>query len=366
MTVYIHNPVISQFGKLDETVLSLSVKTAKKALEGFDREQIDFLVFSSFAPEVYTQEYHIPPKLLSALQMKDVFAIRSETASSSGASAFQLAVNLIQSGRYKTGLVVATEVMSKLGREESNLLLGSVLSPRQIQLCMFMAQGGAMITNRYLYEYNYPKEDLFYIAEKLHNNGFNNPYAHIKKKISFTDYQKAPLFYSPLGLYDISPLSDGSAALILSGTIPSDVSVKGMGHGTNNFWNESLEVSFPASVSAFQKAYAEARVSPQDIQAAELHDAFTMFEVIGAEDAGLVPRGKGLEFVKNKLTHPDGQIPINASGGLKTRGHPIAASGLAQIVELSQFLKTKNLSLGLTHSIGGLATNNFATIIERK
>ncbi|MCB1160708.1 MAG: thiolase family protein, partial [Leptospiraceae bacterium] len=104
--IYIHNPVLSKFGRLEETVLSLAYKTASEALQGFDRDRIDFLVFASFAPESYTSEFHLAAKLASSLRLDHIFAIRAETASSSGASAFQLAVSLIDSGRFKTGLVV--------------------------------------------------------------------------------------------------------------------------------------------------------------------------------------------------------------------------------------------------------------------
>jgi acetyl-CoA acetyltransferase len=221
-----------------------------------------------------------------------------------------------------------------------------------------------MITNLYLHRYGYNPEDLFYISKKLHYNGSKNPKAHIQKIITEEDYKNSPKFASPLGLYDISPLSDGSASLILSSEIKSEIAIKGMGHGLGSFQDLSMEPSFPASLSAFQKAFTEANVSPKDIGATELHDAFTTFELIGAEDSGLIPRGKALSFVKEGRTDIKGDLPINPSGGLKSRGHPIGASGLAQVVELSKFMMNENKRLGLVHSIGGLATNNFASILE--
>ncbi|HNC00793.1 MAG TPA: thiolase family protein, partial [Leptospiraceae bacterium] len=160
-------------------------------------------------------------------------------------------------------------------------------------------------------------------------------------------------------------LSDGSASLILSTEIKSDIRIRGIGHGLSGFKTMELTTSFPASLAAFSKAYSMAKIKPEDIKIAELHDAFTTFEVIGAEDAGLFPKGHALNKVKEGVSSINGDLPINPSGGLKSRGHPIGASGLAQIAELIRFMRIQNKSLGLAHSIGGLATNNFATILER-
>ncbi|MCB1142092.1 MAG: thiolase family protein [Leptospiraceae bacterium] len=362
--VYIHNPSITKFGKLNAGVMDIALQTGRSVLENFDSDQIDLFILSTFAPEVYTHEFHLAAKIASQLNLKQVFCTRSETASSSGASAVHLAYYLLQSGQFKNALVLGAESMSQLSREVNNLTLGSVLSEAQIKFSMSMAQGAAMIANLYLHNYQYDKSDLFYIAEKLHENGSKNKYAHLQKPITREDYEKAPVFSYPLNLYDISPISDGGAGLILSTEKRSGLRILGTGHGHTDFHNLNMEPSFHSSRTAFEKAYKSSNIKSHQIEIAELHDAFTIFEVIGGEDAGLFPRGKGLEFVKSGETHPNGSIPINVSGGLKTRGHPIGASGIAQIVEISGLMKRKNKSLGLTHSIGGLATNNFATIIE--
>lgn len=365
--VFVCSTSLSKFGKTSLSVLELSAQTARECLKDFDIKKLDLLVFATFAAERYTQELHLAAKLADTLQLpKNCFCLRVETASSSGASAFHTAVRLLQSGMYSNALVVATEVMSRLPREENNLLLGKVLSSTQQNFQMSMAQGAALITQRYLYEFGYSKDDLFWIAEKLHFNGSFNPKAHFQKKISKEDYDKAPIFAYPLGLYDISPISDGSAAVLLSTQQSSNFFVSGLGSGISTFQIIDAPLSFEASTLAFQKAYQEAKISPKEIQVAELHDAFTTFELIGAEDAGFFPRGTALRKLKEGVTSLSGSLPINPSGGLKSRGHPIAASGLAQIVELLHFMQKKEFRFGLTHSIGGLATNNFVTILEQK
>lgn len=355
---------MSVFGKYSGSQLDLSYSTAKQSVHEFQSHKIQFIIYASFSPDSYNKEYHLSAKIAAKLGLKDVYSIRMETASSSGAAAFQLGVNLILSGRYEHGLVIATELMSRLNREESNLLLGSVLSDSQRKLGMSMAQGGAMIARKYLNDYGYKDGDLFAIAKKLHDNGLNNPKAHIKKNLTLEMYEKQPMIASPLGLFDISPLSDGSASLILSKD-PSAISVRGMGSGLSPFLT-SAEPSFLANRIAFAKAYEEAGIGPNDVHFAELHDAFTPFELVGAEDAGFFKRGEALFQVKAGLTHPKGKLPINASGGLKSRGHPVGASGLAQIVELCQFFSEwPEKRLAVAQSIGGLATNNFVSILER-
>ncbi|MBE7411238.1 MAG: thiolase family protein [Leptospiraceae bacterium] len=364
--VYLHSPVLSQFGKTNKSYLELSVDVAKKSIQNFDKERIEFLIFSAFAPERYTQEFNLPAKIGDALGLESIFCIRSETASSSGASAIHLAKILLDSGKFKTGLVIGTEVMSRLNREENNILLGSVLSQKQISLSMSMAQGAALITNRYLNDFGYSKNDLFPISKKLHDNGLKNPISHIKKNLSFDEYIQSPVFSSPLCLYDISPLSDGSCSIVVSSEVKSEFSIIGTGHGTGSFQSVDFGYSFTASKDAFRKAYNEGNISPSEVDVAELHDAFTTFELIGAEDAGIFPKGEALKNVIGGVTHPNGKIPINPSGGLKTRGHPVGASGLAQIAEIIEFMKNApNAEIGLTHSIGGLATNNFATLIKK-
>lgn len=366
--VFIHSPSLSKFGKFKGSILELAIQTAKESLNDFQNQypntSIDFLIFTSFCPEVYTKEFHLPTRIQESLGLKDAFCFRTETASSSGCSAFHLGVRLIQSGKFETGLIIASEIMSNLSREENNILLASVLSEKQRKLGMSMAQGGALVATRYLYEYGYNKNDLWFLSKKLHDNGLKNPIAHIQKNLNYEDYLNAPMFCSPLGLYDISPLSDGCASLILSNK-ESRVRVLGLGHGTAPMDHSIHNLSFPASIHAYKEAYKESNLEPKDIQVAELHDAFTIFEIIGAEDGGLLPKGKGLLYVREGKTHIEGDLPINPSGGLKSRGHPIGASGLAQICEFFRFWKIRpDCRIGLTHSIGGLATNNFVTILE--
>ncbi len=368
-SAYVLDSHLSKFGKTDSDYQSLSYETANHLLKRNPGFKPEFLIFAAMAPECYTGEIFLPAKIKEDLGLPSLFAIRSETASSSGASALHLGRFLILSGKFKRGLVVATEVMSRLPREENNLLLASVLSDGQKSLAMSMAQGGALTATRYLKEYGYTRKELFRLSKKLHDNGLENPIAHIQKNLSEDEYFSSPMFSSPLCLYDISPLSDGSCAILLESDPAKlqngkrKVSILGTGHGLGQVNGTPGGLSFSASKEAFRQAYLESGKKPEDIQVAELHDAFTIFEIIAAEDSGIFPSGQALAKVAEGITDKLGKLPINPSGGLKTRGHPVGVSGLAQISELFQYLQSKDVRTALSLSIGGLGVNNFATIL---
>ncbi|TGJ99598.1 thiolase family protein [Leptospira semungkisensis] len=369
---YVLDSHLSKFGKTDFDYQSLSYETANHLLKRNPEFHPEFLVFSSMAPERYTGEIFLPAKIKEDLGLPSLFAIRSETASSSGASALHLARFLILSGKFQRGMVLATEVMSKLPREENNLLLGSVLSSQQRSLAMSMAQGGALTATRYLKDFGYTRKDLFRLSKKLHDNGLENPIAHIQKNLNEEEYFSSPMFSSPFCLYDISPLSDGACGLLLESDSSrlkkgnKKVFISGTGFGLGQVNGTPGGLSFPASKMAFQQAYQESGKTAKDIQVAELHDAFTIFEIIAAEDSGLFEQGKSLAAVAEGITDKRGRLPINPSGGLKTRGHPVGVSGLAQVAELSNYLQSNSANTALSLSIGGLGVNNFATILEAK
>lgn len=368
-SVFLLDSHLSKFGRTDSDYQSLSYETANHLLKRNPGFKPEFLIFASMAPERYTGEIFLPAKIKEDLGLTSLFAVRSETASSSGASALHLARFLLLSGKFARGLVIATEVMSRLPREENNLLLGSVLSERQKAFAMSMAQGGALSATRYLKDYGYTRKELFHLSKKLHDNGRENPIAHIQKNLSEEEYFSSPMFSSPLCLYDISPLSDGSCAILLEtdkSRLPKDrrkISVLGTGHGLGQVNGVPGALSFFASREAFSGAYKESGKNPKDIQVAELHDAFTIFEIVASEDAGLFPEGKALGAVSEGITDKSGRLPINPSGGLKTRGHPVGVSGLAQIAELFHYLQKSDKHTALSLSIGGLGVNNFATIL---
>ena len=209
------------------------------------------------------------------------------------------------------------------------------------------------------------------VALKNHLNGSRNPLAQFQQAITREAYLASKLVATPLRLYDCSPITDGAAAVVLTSE-KTDVRLSGIGQGTGPLSLRERDnfTSFLATRIATARAYQMAETSPQGVDFAEVHDAFTPFEIITTEDLGFFPPGKGGEAAIEGKTAFDGPLPINPSGGLKARGHPVGASGLAQIVEVVKRLRGQSPSKrqfkrGLTQSTGGLATNNFVTILER-
>jgi hypothetical protein len=236
----------------------------------------------------------------------------------------------------------------------------------------------ALVAQRYRREYRLSLqklgEILAYVAVKNHHNGSLNPNAQFRKEISPEDYFKSPMVSYPLRLYDCAPITDGASAVVLTSE-PTKVKVSGIGHATDTsaVRHRASLTSFNSTKEAALKAYAMAQVNPPDIQFAEVHDAFTLFEIIGTEDLGFFRPGEGWKPLENGATRLRGSLPINPSGGLKSRGHPVGASGLAQMVEIAWQLRgeagqerqLEKAEVGLAQSIGGLGNNNIVTILER-
>jgi acetyl-CoA acetyltransferase len=274
-------------------------------------------------------------------------------------------------------LVIGGEKMTHLSTAENTRILAEVIDAQERQCGATMPALAAMVTEIYRRQHHLSKSRLerilSHIAIKNHSNGSHNPFAQFQRAISQDEYLASKPIATPLRLYDCAPISDGAAAVVLT-VKRTDVVVSGLGQGTAPVSLRARPVlaSFPATQIAARAAYEMARLAPHDIDFAEVHDAFTSFEMISAEDLGFFSAGKCGEAVERGVTSLEGELPINPSGGLKARGHPAGASGTAQIVEAVKILRgTAPFKLkheprrALAHSIGGFATNNFVTILER-
>jgi hypothetical protein len=231
-----------------------------------------------------------------------------------------------------------------------------------------------MITEKYRQRFRLTHsalEDMLCgVALKNHFNGSRNTLAQFQRAITRKVYLASKFIATPLRLYDCSPITDGAAAVVLTSE-KTDVRLSGIGQGTGpvSLRERGVFTSFPATRIAAARAYQMAETSPEGIDFAEVHDAFTPFEIISSEDLGFFSPGKGGYAVLEGKTALEGPLPINPSGGLKARGHPVGASGLAQIVEATKRLRgqtqsKRQVKRGLTQSTGGLGTNNFVTILE--
>jgi acetyl-CoA C-acetyltransferase len=226
---------------------------------------------------------------------------------------------------------------------------------------IFPAQN-AIVAQLHMNKYNTPKEALHRIALKNHENGYLNPKARFYgKKITMEDIEKSPIVSSPFNLYDCSISVNGGAAIIISHD-KTDIEVRGSGMATDNiapFEREDM-TTWQGTVLAGKQAFEQANIKPEDIKVAELHDAFSIVELIAYEDLGFCKKGEGSKFILEGHSTLSGKLPVNPSGGLKARGHPISPTGAAQVVEIVNQLRgkcdkrqVKNPTWGLTHNIGG-------------
>ncbi|HEC81451.1 MAG TPA: thiolase domain-containing protein, partial [Thermoplasmatales archaeon] len=237
----------------------------------------------------------------------------------------------------------------------------------------------AMIAKRHMYEYGTTREQIAQVAVKNHENGLLNPDAQFQRKITLDNVLNAPPVAEPLTMLDCSPISDGAAALILCPLEKARdytdkiVRIKGSGQASDSLALHGREdlCTFMSTVKAAEMAYKQAKIKPEDVDVAEVHDCFTIAEILAIEDLGFVKKGKGGKAVEEGLTTLDGDLPVNTSGGLKAKGHPVGATGVAQVVEIVKQLRgeaekrqVKDANIGLTHNVGGSGASCVVHILE--
>ena len=230
-----------------------------------------------------------------------------------------------------------------------------------------------------MYEYGTTREQLAMVALKNHKNGAKNPHAQFPFEITIGQVLNSTLVADPLRLLDCSPITDGAAAVIVCPAemakeyTDKPIKIIGVGHATDTIALHGRNdiTTLKATVEAGKRAYTMAGIKPEDIDLAEVHDCFTIAEICAMEDLGFAKKGEGGKAVEEGLTEIDGKIPINPSGGLKSKGHPVGATGIAQVVEVVTQLRgkagerqVKDAKIGLTHNLGGSGGSVVVNILE--
>jgi acetyl-CoA C-acetyltransferase len=377
---------MTRFGILDDTLIQLVEEASFKAMsESQTLEQpFDHLVVGSQNPDEFVNKGHLSTLLADRLGIVPAGATRVETGPSSGGSAFETAFTMIASGHSDLVLVVGVEKMSEVDRGTASKILAKMMSyENETRYGATPTALGAMVARRYMHDYNLTRDELSLLPVKAHRNGAKNPLAHFQKEVTVEKVSNARIVADPLTLFDLCPTSDGAAAVVLaSDRIVSDlgipdqaVRVLGVGHGTDyHAVQHRLSLtSFGATVAAAKRALSMAKVELKDIDVCELHDAFSILELVNMEDIGLSEPGQAIEMVKEGMTEVDGEIPVNTTGGLKARGHPTGGTGVAQIHDIylqlmqraPKGLQVDSPAIGLTQNIGGFGNNMVVTIMQR-
>jgi acetyl-CoA C-acetyltransferase len=348
------------------------VQATDKASKGLD-SHFDALYVGCQNPEEFAGMGNISTRLASEIGHAPRPAIRIENSSGTGSAVLMQAFMAVRSGTYESVLVVAGEKMTDVSTAKATKVLAEVLGENERHHGLTMTALGSMAARRYMHEYSLSRKDLALVPLKNHKNGALNPYAHFQKAVSLEKILSSKMVADPLRVFDCAPISDGAAAVILS-SHGGDVEIRGVGAGTESIGVEDREslTSLKATVEAGRMAYSMSGLGPWDIDVAELHDAFSILELINSEDLELFKRGESWKALKSGDTQIGGSLPINTSGGLKARGHPVGATGLAQVCEIFWQLtddagkrQVDGAKVGLTQNIGGFGCNNVVTILSR-
>lgn len=376
---------MTKFGVLEESIVELAQTAAFEAMENASTTEstFDHLVVGVQNPDEFVGQGHLSTLLADNLGIVPAGATRVESGPSSGSSAFESAFAMVAAGMADLVLVVGVEKMSQVDRNTASTILAKMLSyENEIRYGATPAALAALMTRRYMHDYGLTRDELSLIPVKAHRNGAKNPLAHFQKEVSIEKVSNSRMVADPLRLYDCSATSDGAASLVIAsdkavrshGLSDSAIQVLGVGHGTDYLavQHRTSLTSMNATRVAAQKAFTMAGITSNEVDVCEIHDAFSILELINMEDIGFVEKGQAINAVKEGTTEISGEMPINPSGGLKARGHPTGGTGVAQIRDVVQQLRgqapkglqVENPKIGLTHNIGGFGNNMIVALFS--
>ncbi|MBI5676298.1 MAG: thiolase domain-containing protein [Nitrospirae bacterium] len=356
----------TKFGVLRQSLPELSYAAISAALSDAEMEvgQLDAIFIGNFCGGPTQSQLHINALIADILPVSHIPIIRIETACASGGAALYQA--LISLSRFNNVMVVGMEKLNvESVKATSAIAMAADRLHDQAEGLIFPASY-ALIAQQHMLRYGTELDDLAFISLKNHENANLNEFAHFyNTDIDINKIIRSPVVCSPLRLYDCAPLSDGASAVVVSKTKRRDRDVKVIASscatGNLSLTNTKDITSFPAVKIAVLDAYKQADLSPKDIDIFMVHDCFTIAEIIAMEDIGICKPGESKHLVREGRTKINGDIPVNTDGGLKADGHPIGASGLAQVFEIVKQLRSeagnrqvKNASIGLTHNVGGV------------
>ena len=359
----------TKYGKLEDSIIDIALQASVDAIEsaGIEPKEIQAGYISNVFG-IADKQVHLGPVIMSNLGIPEVPSLSIESACGSGSVSFREAYANVAAGFYDAVLATGVEKVTHTGTEWTTTYFSYCSD--------FFYEGGAgasfpglfaSMARAYLAEYKATEEDLAMVAVKNHDNGLLNPKAHLRKKITVDDVMKSAVVASPLKLYDCCPFSDGASAVIICNEkfakehTKNYVEVIGSGRGGSPAALQGRDhiTTIPSTRIAAQAAYKMAGVTPKDIDFAEVHDCFTIAELVDTEDLGFFEQGKAVQAVREGRTKLNGDISINPSGGLKSKGHPIGATGIGQVAEVFDQLTgkagertVKDAKIGLTHNFG--------------
>ncbi len=377
---------MTEFGVHEKRLAELFADAAFPAFDdaGITGDDVDAFYFGNAMSGLSENDTHLAPKIATHIGIPGVPCQRYEDACATSSNAFKNAVEAVEAGVHDVVLVGGVERCTPetgLDTPEMTRVFASA-SHREYEQPTGLTFPGvfALLTKRHMHEHGTTEEQLAEVAVKNHYHGSLNPRAHFGKETTVEEVLDGPVVADPFRLMDCCPFSDGASAAIvvsddLADSYSDPVDVTGVGHGT-----DCVPISDKEQLSATQaardaadEAYSQAGVSADEVDFVEVHDCFTGAEVLATEALGLFEDGEGGEAAAEGRTRVDGEVPVNPSGGLKAKGHPIGATGTAQITELVEQIRGEagerqldDAEVGLAHNLGGDSATTIVSVMEAR
>ncbi len=370
---------MTKFGELwTMSLRDIFVDAALKAIKDAGVDHIDSMYVGAMTPGLFVGQEHIGALMADYLGVAPVPAVRVESACCSGGMALRLGFFEISSGYSDIVLVGGVEKMND-GADATYALATAADQEYEVYQGVTFPGLYALIARAHMHRYGTTRKQLAAVSVKNHRNGAMNPNAQFPQEVTIEQVINATLVADPLTVLDSSPVSDGAACVILAsadlakkmGVRP--VKIIGSGAATDTFALHDREdiTTLKAVELSGEAAYKMAGVKPSDIDLAEVHDCFSIAEICIIEELGFTEKGKGGPFTEQGNTALNGKIPVNTSGGLKSKGHPVGATGIAQVVEVVEQLQgkagkrqVKNPQIGLTQNMGGSGASSVVHIFK--
>jgi len=366
----------------DRNLRSLATEAGSKALTDANVKPsgVEAFYLGNFAGPSFIGQSHLAPYIAAPLGLTGIPAVRCEAACASSGAAFFQAVSTVGAGLYDVVLVIGVEKMTSQPTPRVTEILASAGDLEgEVKAGATFPALFAMIARRHMYQYGTTREQMSLVAVKNHANGARNPYAHMRKPVTLEQAMAGRLVAEPLNLYDCSLVSDGAAAVVVAPLERAGeftgrpVRVRGIAQASDFVALDLKDdiTRFRATQKAAEKAYRMAGVTARDIEFAEVHDCFTIAEIVALEDLGFVAKGEGGPYTQDGCTALNGPRPVNASGGLKSKGHPVGATGTGQLCDLVLQIRgeagdnqVERHSLGLAQNLGGSGATSVVTILS--
>jgi len=372
---------MTKFGvREDEWVMDLLAEAGGACIAdaGITPDDIDHLYVSNMASGEFEGQTGVPNALAHDLSAVPAYTARIDQTSSSGGAGVYAAWQSVASGASEMTLLVGGEKMTHRSTAEATDVIASLTHPVEYKHGVTLPSFAGLTARHYLDKYDAPRESLGRVAVKNHRNGVDNPHAQFRKEVDLDTVLESPVVADPLRLYDFCPITDGSAALLFC---PESVAreyaeeyavVSGIGGATDTHvvHERADPTTMGGVVNSAEQAYEMADIGPDDVDVAELHDMFTILEFLQSEDLGFFEKGEGWKAVEEGVTDRDGDLPINTSGGLKSKGHPLGASGVAQVYEIYEQVlgeagpRQVDAETALACNVGGFGNCVTTTILE--